>query len=387
MDAVVYSGNNRIRLLHCGAEFFPELEAACDAARFEILLETYIFAADDTGARVKAALIRAAQRGVRVHVTTDWLGSGRKRCAELDEKFVAAGVQHRTFNPWFMNGVARMHRKICVVDGELAFLGGLNLNDDMLADDDSGTPLPYPRWDFAIAIRGPLVRAIHREALHQWMTLTGLNILARWENFRQTRDFKPEWSSEPAIAALIVRDNLRNRRAIQRDIMRALGHARSSAWIANPYFAPGRRMRNALSSAARRGVDVTLLLGVGQFMMQDAVTRSYYPKLLRSGVKIFEYRKTQLHGKVAVVDEHWSTVGSSNYDGFSLFINHEANVVVKDREFTLDLKEHIANGIADGEEVRLEEFINMPWHTRAWHGIAFLIYRGIMRVITLGRFS
>lgn len=387
MRAVTFTGNNQIRLLHCGAEFFPELEAACDAAVSEIYLETYIFAADPTGERVKASLMRAAGRGVRVHVTTDWLGTGRARCAALDAEFAAAGVRHRAFNPWFSLGVARMHRKICVVDRKLAFLGGLNINDDMIADDDSGMPLPFPRWDFAIGISGPLVAAIHLEAAIQWAGMGNLGLRSRWENFRQTRGTRLEAATAPAIAGLVVRDNLRNRRTIQRAYMQALGHARTSAWLANPYFAPGRRTRNALSSAARRGVEVTLLLGVGQFRMQDAVTRSYYPKLLKSGVKIVEYHKTQLHGKVAVVDDEWATVGSANYDGLSLFINHEANAVIRDAEFVRALKEHILDGVADGVPVRRDEFANIPWYKRAWYGAAFLLYKSIMRVITWGKYS
>ena len=387
MRAVTFTGNNQIGLLHCGAEFFPELEAACDAAVSEIFLETYIFAADATGERIKAALKRAAARGVRVHVTTDWLGTGRLRCAALDTEFAAAGVQHRAFNPWFSQGVARMHRKICVVDRKLAFLGGLNINDDMIADDDSGFPLPFPRWDFAIRIRGPLVAAIHFEAAIQWAAMGNLGLRSRWENLRQTRGTRVEGGLVPAIVGLVVRDNLRNRHTIQRAYMQALGQAKTSAWLANPYFAPGRRMRNALSSAARRGVEVTLLLGVGQFRIQDAVARSYYPKLLRSGVKIVEYTKTQLHGKVAVVDDEWATVGSSNYDGFSLFLNHEANAVIRDAEFARALKEHILNGVADGVPVRYDELARIPWHKRAWYGAAFFLYRSIMRMITWGRYS
>jgi cardiolipin synthase len=134
-------------------------------------------------------------------------------------------------------------------------------------------------------------------------------------------------------------------------------------------------------------VDVTLLLGVGQFKMQDAVARSYYPKLLEHGVKIFEYQKTQLHGKVAVVDDEWATVGSSNYDGFSLFVNQEANIVVKDPGFAHALRDHIRHGVMEAVPIHAEEFRNTPWHRRAWYGTAFLIYRGLMRLITMGRYT
>jgi cardiolipin synthase len=387
MRTVSYTANNQLTLLHCGAEFFPELEAACDNAVSEIYLETYIFADDDTARRVEQALIRAAARNVRVHVITDWTGSGHRHSKRLKERLRAGGVRHRSFNPWFRRGVARTHRKMCVVDRKLAFLGGLNINDDLISDDDSAKPLPAPRWDFGVRITGPLVTAIHEEITTQWVRLGRLDLKSRLERMRKLRTIHVEDVNAPAFAALVVRDNLRNRRTIQRAYLQALGQARETAWLANPYFAPGRKMRDALCRAAERGVDVTLLLGVGQFMIQDAVARSFYPKLLEHGVKIYEYQKTQLHGKVAVVDDEWATVGSSNYDGFSLFVNQEANIVVKNQDFAQALRDHIRHGVNDAVRIHAEEFRNTPWHKRAWYGTAFLIYRAMLRVITMGKYT
>jgi cardiolipin synthase len=387
MRSVSYTANNRLTLLHCGAEFFPELEAACDGATSEIYLETYIFSDDSTGQRIERALIRAAQRKVRVYVITDWTGTGHARSKKLNERLLAGGVKHRIFNPWFARGVTRTHRKICVVDRKVAFLGGLNINDDMVSDDDSAMPLPSPRWDFGVRITGPLVAAIHFEVTTQWARLGKLNLKSRLERLRKLRTTHVENENAPAFAALVVRDNLRNRRTIQRAYLQALGRARETAWLANPYFAPGRKMRDALCRAAERGVDVTLLLGVGQFRIQDAVARSYYPKLLKHGVKIFEYQKTQLHGKVAVVDDEWATVGSSNYDGLSLFVNQEANIVVKDAGFARALRDHIRSGVKEAVPVHPEEFSSTPWYKRAWYGAAFLLYRGVMLLITMGKYT
>jgi cardiolipin synthase len=182
----------------------------------------------------------------------------------------------------------------------------------------------------------------------------------------------------------VLRDNLRNRRTIQRAYLQALGHARQSALLTSPYFAPGRKLRRGLEEAARRGVEVTLLLGVGHYRLQDAVSQSYYPKLMKAGVKIVEYRKTTLHAKVAVVDEHWATVGSSNFDGLSLLVNQEANVVIRDADFSRALRQQIEIGIADGDAVAADAFDNLPWQARAWHGTAFFLYRLLMRVITIG---
>jgi len=134
-----------------------------------------------------------------------------------------------------------------------------------------------------------------------------------------------------------------------------------------------------------RGVKVTLLLGVGQFYMQDAVAHSFYPKLLKAGVRIVEYTKTQLHAKVAVIDDEWATVGSSNYDGLSLFVNQEANVVVSDVDFAATLRNEIEVGLREGRLVQLQDFLHSPWYKRLWYGTAFLMYRGIIRIITLGQ--
>lgn len=387
MRTVSFTPNNQLQLLHCGAEFFPELLRACESARSEIVLETYIFAEDDTGIEVIAALRRAVARGVSVKVITDWIGTGPQTCEALREAFAAAGVQYRVFNPWFRRGLARTHRKICVVDADTAFLGGLNINDDLLSDDGSQVRLPAPRWDFAIRVRGPLVSAIHREVLLQWERLGPRDLRMRWRALQRTRSAHVETGNAPSLAALVVRDTLRNRRTIQRAYLHALGHARESALLANPYFAPSRKMRVALCAAARRGVRVTLLLGTGQFRMQDAVARSYYPKLLRSGVQIVEYRRTALHGKVAVVDDNWSTVGSSNVDGLSLFINHEANIVVRDEAFAGELRRHIERGVAEGVPVRAEAFSHIAWYRRAWYGVAFFLYRNVMRLLTGGEYG
>lgn len=387
MRPVEFTAHNKVVLLHCGAEYFPALIAAVDSARFEIYLETYIFTLDITGEQVKDALVRAAARGVSVNVITDWLGTGHRQTVDLNEQFRKGGVDHRVFNPWFRRGVTRTHRKICVVDRKVAFLGGLNINYDYISDDGFNEPLPAPRWDIGVQIHGPLVAIIHEDMQSQWRLHAGLNLRYRWERLIERRSTGHTIAHGPALAALVLRDNLRNRRTIQKSYLKALGGARKSAMLANPYFAPGRKLRDGLASAAARGVQVTLLIGVGQFRIQDAVAHSFYPKLLKSGVRVVEYRKTQLHGKVAVIDDEWATVGSSNWDGLSLFVNHEANVVVKDPEFAHALRTRIQEAVAEGVTVRLEDYVNIPWYERAWYGAAYLLYKGILRIITLGRYT
>ena len=384
---ISYSHSNELALLHRGEEFFPALVRACEHARAEIYLETYIFALDDTGHHVKAALRRAAARGVTVHVLVDWLGTGQAVVMALKEELDAVGVRFACFNPWFRKGIARTHRKLVVIDRRLAFLGGLNINDDLLSDDGSRLPLPAPRWDFAVSVSGPLVAGIHAEAVSLWARQQPQTLRRRFENLRRlyAQRFQPLRQVEQA--ALVVRDNLRNRNTIQRALLQALGHAHQTAWLVTPYFAPGRKLRKALMHAAQRGVKVTLLIGVGQFRLQDAVAQSFYPRLLRAGVKIVEYRRTQLHAKVAVIDDHWATIGSSNFDGLSLFVNHEANVIVRDPTFSQALCKSIAQGVSEGVMVSADQVAQFSWGRRIGNRLAYLLYKIILQALSAGRYT
>jgi cardiolipin synthase len=387
MRAVSYSKNNQLTLLHRGSEFFPALVRAIDAAHAEIYLEIYIFAEDNTASEIKAALMRAAQRGVAVYVLVDWLGTGRKIIKQLARDFASAGVKFRCFNPWFHRGLGRTHRKIMVVDRELAFLGGLNINDDLFSDDGSHISLPAPRWDFAVAIHGQLVLSIQEAAAAQWLGYGIQDIKTRLQNLRRLRLQHTKPALTVAEAGLVVRDNLRNRRTIQRSLLHAIGHAHKSIYLVTPYFAPGRKLRRALAMAASRGVQVTLMVGVGQFRLQDAVTQSFYPRLVRAGVALVEYSKTQLHAKVAVVDDEWATIGSSNYDGLSLFLNHEANIVVRDAEFATTLRSHIAQGVTEGRVVTALEVESIGLRRRLLNWMAYLFYKSVLQIITLGSYA
>src|ERR1700740_793692 len=160
MRTVNFLADNEVRLLRSGTDYFPALEEAIAAAQHEIYFETYIFAGDATGQRMLAALVAAAARGVQVRMITDWFGTGNAQINRMHAQLTAGGVEHRIFNPWFKRGVTRTHRKICVVDRNIAFVGGININDDMFCDYNHNISLSAPRWDFAVAVRGPLVAAI-----------------------------------------------------------------------------------------------------------------------------------------------------------------------------------------------------------------------------------
>lgn len=377
--------DNHLTLLEGGRAYFPALIEQIGLAKSDIYLETYIFYPDEAGRAVLRALKQAAQRGVTVHVVTDWIGTGMRVCRLLAREFEKGGVCFRVFNPWFSRGLARQHRKVCVIDYTCAFVGGINILDDFRYDYGSKAAglLKAPRWDFAVMAEGPILNLIQQEVESFWEQAGPMPIYRRFRQYRIS--FKRRFAlARVALAGFVVRDNFRNRRTIQRAYLRAIGQAHGEVVLATPYFSPGRKFRSALVAAARRGVKVALLVGTGEFWWQDAVARSFFPALLDAGVRIYEYRKTQLHGKVAVVDGNWATVGSSNCDGLSLFINHEANLIVEDAGFALALRERIFLGIADAVEVAASDMKRQSALRRLGYGMARFVYRQIMRIVTWG---
>lgn len=386
MAKLVFAGGNEAQLLHTGEQYFAALITAIDAAEHEIFLETYIFASDACANKIQASLSAAAKRGVQVQVMVDWVGCGDSYATQLQAEFQRDNVECRIFNPWFKRGLVRTHRKLCVVDQRIAYVGGINIIDDRLPESGETQELPFPRWDFAVQIQGHLVTLIHKEVAAQWLKLGKFKLLQRLRLARELRKPPDASPDRHCLAALVIRDNLRNRSTIQKAYLRALGHAKQSAILANPYFAPDRKIRNGLIAAAKRGVDVSLLLGVGEFDWQDAVAQSYYQKLLDNGVKIYEYRKTKLHAKVAVIDQVWATVGSCNFDGFSLFVNHEANVVIRDRTFARSLSHYLKQGLLDAVQIDAHALIKQSWLRGLRNRLAYTFYRVILRIATLGQY-
>lgn len=340
-----FAENNQITLLHNGAEYFPELEAAIDKAHTEIHLETYIFEFDAIGQKITDALKRAAQRGVAVFLLLDGFGSQDFPREEI-QRMLQAGIRVLIFRPEYIFSkprryrLRRMHRKLAIIDAQTAFIGGINI-----IDDEHNPENLTPRFDYAVIIRGPLLMQIHKAARHLWLIVAWAHFKKRWVH---PAAIKP--SGEPCgnqKAALLIRDNWRHRHDIEHAYLDAINQAHSEIIIANAYFLPGRKFSNALKNAARRGVQVELLLqGKIEYRLQYHATQALYENLLGAGIKIYEYNRSYLHAKVAVIDQHWATVGSSNIDPFSLLLAREANVVIEDHEFAATLRTNLKIAIA-----------------------------------------
>jgi cardiolipin synthase len=332
---------NDITLLENGEGFFPRVFACIANARREVLIETFILFEDKVGLQLQEALIAAARRGAQVDITVDDWGS-----PDFSEHFLdslkAAGVRIHAFNPGSRpfglrpHLLRRMHRKIVVIDGEIAFVGGINYSADHLADFGAEA-----KQDYAVEIHGPLVAEIHRfchTALAEGMRHQREK--RQWWRWRkQLRASPGELPHAGTAAALfVVRDNRRHMDDIERHYRIAIRAARKRIVIANAYFFPGYRFIKELKRAARRGVDVRLILqGQPDMAFVKTAAGMLYHNLLRAGVRIYEYCDRPLHGKVAVMDDEWSTVGSSNLDPMSLAFNLEANVIIRDRGFNTTL--------------------------------------------------
>jgi cardiolipin synthase A/B len=332
---------NAFRVLENGEEFYPRVFECIANAEREVILETFILFDDKVGRQLHAALTTAACRGVQVEVTIDGWGS-----PDLSDEFLgtlsAAGVRVHVFDPGprsirfrFFKVLRRMHRKIVVIDGNLAFVGGINYSADHLKDFG-----PEAKQDYAVEIRGPIVASIHRFTHSALASGLRHQRVRRWWRWRKHLRVKPQElpHAGPALARFVVRDNVEHKDDIERCYRQAIRNARERVVIANAYFFPGYRLVRELRAAARRGVDVRLILqGQPDMAIVKTAASTLYHHLLKAGVRIFEYCERPLHGKVAVVDREWATVGSSNLDPLSLALNLEANVLIRDRAFNEDL--------------------------------------------------
>ena len=399
--------DHRLKLIKGGGALFPALIEAISKARAQVLLETYIFVFDRAVLGVAEALEQAGARGVVVRVVVDGVGTGDVP-AEWQRRWRAAGVQWAVFNPvrgWRLllpKRWRRMHRKLCVVDGETAFCGGINLLDDYY--DPNHGELDQPRFDFAVQVSGPLVADVHDTMARLW---------ARLQVAREARERDFEGALKAvrtaaragtdmgtaggpsvivdavgqrrgALASLVLRDNVRFRRSIEGIYRVAIHQARSEILIANAYFIPGVQLQRALLRAARRGVRITLLLQAKyEYFMQYHASRAVYGVMLNAGIQIIEYEPSFLHAKVAVMDSAngmLATVGSSNLDPLSLLLAREANVFVRDDVFAKELRAHLVDAIErKGRRVDPAEHERRPLVTRTLTWIAY----GLMRILLL----
>ena len=326
------TSGNELLLLENGEEFFPAVFDAIRQARKRVVLETFIVFEDKVGNELRDVLVEAAKRGVQIDMTADGYGTA-DISAEYIDSLTSVGIRFHIYDPrprrlgYRTNVFHRMHRKIVVVDDAIAFIGGINYSVDHLAEFGEGA-----KQDYAVSIKGPAVAQIKRFAID---ALRPPPQQRKWRRLGMPAEQSPPGGT----VALVVRDNDDHRNDIELHYRVAIRAATKEITLANAYFFPGYRFLRDLRHAAKRGVKVRLILqGEPDMPIARFVGTMLYDYLISGGVEIHEYCERPLHGKIAVIDDRWSTVGSSNLDPFSLALNLEANVIIYDEAFGISMK-------------------------------------------------
>ena len=335
---VSWQEGNRLLLLENGEAFFPRVFGAIQRAERTVLIETFILFEDEVGNALHRELLAAAQRGVRVEIMVDGYGS-----AELSDTFVnsltSAGVRFIYYDPRPLvmgmrtNVFRRLHRKTVVVDDVVAFVGGINFSAEH--NTDYG---PEAKQDYAVQVKGPVVGDIAR---YLQQAIGSEQPTRRWWG---SRSHRPAVNARPGDAQVlyVYRDNDEHRDDIEMHYLEMLREAKRDVIIANAYFFPGYRLLREMRNAAQRGVRVRLIVqGEPDMPIVKVGAELLYNYLVDGGVEVYEYIRRPLHGKIAVKDDQWATVGSSNLDPLSLSLNLEANLIIHDRPFNQTLRDNL----------------------------------------------
>jgi cardiolipin synthase len=359
---------NRVKLLIDGPRTYEAVLAAIEAARDHIHIETYIFADDEVGQRFSQALIRKGEQGVKVRIIYDAVGS-LESSGTFFEQLAARGIETVAFQPltpsklWKVNN--RDHRKLIVIDGAVAFTGGINISSTY---ESASTSRPGPEagvaqgWrDTHVEIRGPVVKQLQALFLETWTRL------GRQVDPAAPGLYPPLVETGDDLVQVVPSEGGDDSEfRIYEAYLTAIRKARDRIWISMAYFAPNRELREALVAAPGRGVDVRII--VPGFTDSGAIyhaSRATYGELLEAGVQIYEHKEALLHAKTAVIDGVWSTVGSCNIDPRSFVHNNELNAVIVDGEFGRSMQRMFKNDLENSERIDPETWKDRPASERA----------------------
>jgi len=357
------TSGNKVTLLIDGEATYAAMFQAMEDAKDHINLETFIIEDDETGRRFSDLLLKKQAEGVQVNLIYDSRGSFSTP-APFFQRLRDAGIQVVAFNPvnplktrksW---RVAHSdHRKILIVDGKVVFTGGVNISAVYSSGRSGRQPEKKPSipWrDTDVRIEGPVVAEFQKLFLDTWQSQKGPSLSGR--------NYFPDLRSvgKSLVRAVGSSPGETNRLTFVLYVS-AIAFSEKSLHVTNAYFAPDDETVDALRDAARRGVDVKIVLpGTTDSSLTMNAGRYYYSDLLKSGVKLYRRRDVLLHSKTAVIDNVWSTVGSTNMDFWSFSINDEVNAVILSKEFAAEMEEMFARDLAESEEIRLEAWKKRP---------------------------
>lgn len=375
----VFSRNNIASIVKGGAPFFTQLKMLLDNASHSIHFQTYIFSADSTGREVAAGLMAAARRGVAVYLMADGYAS-RALPKELMHQFKEAGVHFRFFEPLFRGQDfyfgRRLHHKVVVVDERFALVSGSNIADRY--NDLPGQPAWY---DMALLVEGDAVLELYDICLRIWeRNTTSRNILRR-----KLHDIFNYISAEDAVGVRVLQNDwVRRKLEIYFAYHKIFKQAKKNITIVCSYYLPGLSLRNRLSKAVKRGVDVRVVLAnTSDVALTKHAERYLYKWMLRNGIKVYEYLPSVLHAKMAVVDDEFLTIGSYNLNDLSAKASVELNLLVKDHSLAKEMKTEIESMItnhcvamdAKNFSMRLLSFRQL-WQFLCYHALRFMLTIG-----------
>lgn len=339
-----YRTAEQVELVFSGNDYFQRLAELIEGVRNELHIQTYIFDDDETGKAVVALLKKAAARNVKIFVMLDGFGASAFP-KQLREELTAAGIHIRFFAPFFSTNTfylgRRMHHKVIVADGHTALIGGINI-----ADKYHGTQEELPWLDYAVEICGNVCAGLQEFCS---------NIYHK-RSFRKMSELAQEESSGTIPIRIALNDWVNGKNEISRDYLQSIREAKKEIIIVGGYFIPGKRLRAALSLAVKRGVKVKIILaGISDVILVARATRFFYAFLLRNKIELYEWRQSVLHGKAAVIDHEWSTIGSFNLNHLSTYASIEMNVEVQSKEFSETFSRHLYEVISRCEPVSPQE--------------------------------
>lgn len=357
---------NKITLLADGQATYAAMFKALESARDHINLESYIIEDDDTGRKFADLLLKKQGEGVQVHIIYDGLGSLNTSDAFF-QRLQESGIQvvgFNSLNPLKVEGkwgvTHRDHRKILLVDGKIAIIGGVNISQVY-----SSTPFkrkqskqrkdaPIHWRDTDIQVEGPAVAELQKLFIDTWQKQKGPEL--------SERNYFPDLKEAGTALVRVIDSTPGETNRIPFIVyVSAITFAEHSIHMTNSYFFPDEQIIKALTDAAGRGVDVKIILpGITDSLVALHAQRDYYSELLQSGVKIYEHSDSLLHAKTAVIDDVWSTVGSTNMDFLSLLTNNEVNAVILSKEFAGEMEKMFAGDLKNSREITKEDWKNRP---------------------------
>jgi cardiolipin synthase len=347
---------NSVELLVDGDQYFPAMLSAIRQASTSVMLEMYLFESGAVANEFISILCEAAARSVEVKVLLDGFGSLKLLDADR-RRMIDAGIDLRFYNPLhykkLQKNIARDHRKILIVDDQIAFVGGAGITDEF------NPPLEHQKmWRETMSrIRGPVIGDWHQLFDKVWA-----------ESGHNKIEVPAPTATTPATGQMRARVTVSRGRLIRHlyhSLLRRINQSDQRLWICTAYFQPSRRLRRAIRRAAARNIDVRLLLP-GPETDHPRVRiagRRFYTRLLKAGVRIFEFQERVLHSKVVLCDD-WVSIGSSNFDGWNLRWNLEANQEVENLEFCLKTREMFENDFRQSIEVGHDAWLARPWQDR-----------------------